>query len=58
MSVTDRGRPALIGLGVLILGFVIGVVLLAMDFVLIGILVACGAIPAALVAWMTAGDRV
>jgi hypothetical protein len=58
MSVTDRGRPALIGLGVLILGFVIGIVLLAMDFVLIGILVAAGAIPAALVAWMTAGDRV
>ncbi len=58
MSVTDRGRPALIGLGVLILGFVIGITLLAMDFVLIGILVACGAIPAALVAWMTAGDRV
>jgi hypothetical protein len=58
MSVTDRGRPALIGLGVLILGFVIGITLLAMDFVLIGILVAAGAIPAALVAWMTAGDRV
>ena len=38
--------------------FIIGIVLLAMDFVLIGILVACGAIPAALVAWMTAGDRV
>ena len=48
----------MIGLGVLILGFVIGIILLAMDFVLIGILVACGAIPAALVAWMTAGDRV
>jgi hypothetical protein len=58
MSVTDRGRPALIGLGVLILGFVIGITLLAMDFVLIGILVAAGEIPAALVAWMTAGDRV
>ena len=58
MSVTDRGRPALIGLAVLIIGFVIGIALLAMDFVLIGILVACGAIPAALVAWMTAGDRV
>ncbi|MGH2578850.1 MAG: hypothetical protein ACRDG9_14050 [Actinomycetota bacterium] len=58
MSVTDRGRPALIGLGVLILGFIIGITLLAMDFVLIGILVAAGAIPAALVAWMTAGDRV
>jgi hypothetical protein len=47
----------LIALGVLILGFVLGIVLLAMDFVLIGILVALGAIPAALVAWMTAGDR-
>ena len=58
MSTVDRGGPAMIGLGVLILGFIIGIVLLAMDFVLIGILVACGAIPAALVAWMTAGDRV
>ena len=58
MSTVDRGGPALIGLGVLILGFIIGIVLIAMDFVLIGILVACGAIPAALVAWMTAGDRV
>ena len=58
MSTTDRGRPMMIGLAVLILGFVIGIVLLAMDFVLIGILVACLAIPAALVAWMTAGDRV
>ena len=36
----------------------VGIVLLALDFVLLGILVACGAIPAALVAWMTAGDRV
>ena len=58
MSTVDRGGPAMIGLGVLILGFIIGIVLIALDFVLIGILVACGAIPAALVAWMTAGDRV
>ncbi|HZM19836.1 MAG TPA: hypothetical protein VFB87_10530 [Gaiellaceae bacterium] len=58
MSTTDRGGPMMIGLGVLIVGFIIGIVLLAMDFVLIGILVACLAIPAALVAWMTAGDRV
>ena len=58
MSVTDRGRPALIGLAVLIVGVAIGITLLAMDFVLIGILVACGAIPAALVAWVTAGDRI
>ena len=48
----------MIGLGVLIVGFIIGIVLLAMDFVLIGILVACLAIPAALVAGMPAGDRV
>ena len=58
MSVTDRGRPALICLAVLIIGVAIGITLLAMDFVLIGILVACGAIPAALVAWVTAGDRI
>ena len=58
MSVTDRGRPALVGLAVLIIGVAIGITLLAMDFVLIGILVACGAIPAALVAWVTAGDRI
>ena len=58
MNTTDRGRPMMIGLAVLIIGIAIGIVLLAMDFVLIGILVACGAIPAALVAWVTAGDRI
>jgi hypothetical protein len=58
MSTTDRGRPMMIGLAVLIIGVAIGIALLAMDFVLIGILVACGAIPAALVAWVTAGDRI
>jgi hypothetical protein len=58
MNTTDRGRPMMIGLAVLIIGVAIGIVLLAMDFVLIGILVACGAIPAALVAWVTAGDRI
>jgi hypothetical protein len=58
MSTTDRGRPMMIGLAVLIIGVAIGITLLAMDFVLIGILVACGAIPAALVAWVTAGDRI
>ena len=57
MRTTDRGSPMLLALGVLILGFVAGVILVAMDFVLIGILVAAGAIPAAFVAWMTAGDR-
>jgi hypothetical protein len=57
MSTVDRGRPALIGLAVLVIGFIVGVVLVAMDFVLIGILIAAGAIPAAFVAWITAGDR-
>jgi hypothetical protein len=57
MNTTDRGGPLLIALGVLVAGFIAGGILLAMDFVLIGILVAGGAIPAALVAWITAGDR-
>jgi hypothetical protein len=57
MRTTDRGSPMLLALGVLILGFVVGVVLVALGFVLIGILVAAGAIPAAFVAWITAGDR-
>lgn len=56
-STTSRGGPLLIGLGVLVAGFIIGVLLMAMDFVLIGILVACGAIPAAFVAWLTVADR-
>ena len=57
MSTVERGRPLLVALAVLVIGFIVGVVLVAMDFVLIGILVAAGAIPAALVAWITAGDR-
>jgi hypothetical protein len=57
MSTVDRGRPLLVGLAVLVIGFIVGVVLVAMDFVLIGILIAAGAIPAAFVAWITAGDR-
>ena len=57
MNTTDRGGPLLIALGVLVGGFIAGGILVAMDFVLIGILVAGGAIPAALVAWITAGDR-
>lgn len=57
MNTTDRGGPALLGCGTLILGFVVGVVLIALGFTLIGIIVACGAIPLALAVWMTAGDR-
>jgi hypothetical protein len=57
MSTVDRGRPGLIAAGVVVLGFVVGVVLIALDFVLIGILVATLAIPVAFVVWLTAGDR-
>ena len=57
MSTTDRGQPILLALGVLVGGFIAGGILVAMDFVLIGILVAGAAIPAAFVAWLTAGDR-
>ncbi|HEU6445407.1 MAG TPA: hypothetical protein VFL61_10155 [Gaiellaceae bacterium] len=57
MSTVERGRPLLVALAVLVIGFIVGVVLVAMDFVLIGILIAAGAIPAAFVAWITAGDR-
>jgi hypothetical protein len=35
----------------------LAVVLIAMDFVLIGILVGTLSIPLAFVAWLTAGDR-
>jgi hypothetical protein len=57
MNTTDRGQPILLALGVLVGGLVAGGILVAMDFVLIGILVGAGAIPAAFVAWLTAGDR-
>jgi hypothetical protein len=57
MNTTDRGQPLLLALGVLVGGLVAGGILVAMDFVLIGILVAGAAIPAAFVAWLTAGDR-
>lgn len=56
MSVS-RGGPALVGVGILVGGFVVGGILIGMDLVLIGILVACGAIPGALVGWVVAGDR-
>lgn len=57
MNTTDRGQPMLLALGVLVGGFIAGGILLALDFVLIGILVAGAAIPAAFVAWLTAADR-
>jgi hypothetical protein len=57
MSTVDRGRPALIGLGVVVAGFIAAVVLIAMDIVLIGVLVGALSIPLGFVAWLTAGDR-
>jgi hypothetical protein len=57
MNTTDRGGPLLVALGILVAGFIAGVLLVALGFVLIGILVACGAIPAAFVAWLTVADR-
>jgi hypothetical protein len=57
MSTVDRGRPGLIAAGIVVLGFLLAVVLIAMDFVLIGILVGTLSIPLAFVAWLTAGDR-
>jgi hypothetical protein len=52
-----QDRPVLFAFVVLIACFVAGAILLALDFVLIGIIVALVGIPAAFVAWMTAGER-
>jgi hypothetical protein len=49
--------PLLISLGTLILGFVVGVALIGTGHVFIGIMLACAAIPIALVAWIKAGER-
>lgn len=57
MSTIDRGHPLLIAAGIVLLGFIAAVVLIAMDIVLIGILVGALSIPVGFVAWLTAGDR-
>ena len=49
--------PLLVGLGVMAAGVVAGAVLLALDFALIGIVIALAAIPLGLVAWVVANDR-
>jgi hypothetical protein len=49
--------PFLVGLGVIVAGVVVGAVLLALDFALIGIVIALAAIPVGLVAWVVANDR-
>lgn len=57
MNTTERGHPLLIAAGIVLLGFIAAVVLIAMDIVLIGILVGALSIPLGFVAWLTAGDR-
>jgi hypothetical protein len=49
--------PILIAVGVLIAGFIAGVILIALDFDLIGFVVALACIPFALAAWVMANDR-
>jgi hypothetical protein len=49
--------PFLAAIGTVIVGFIVGVILIATDHVLIGIVVALAAIPGGLVAWMAVGDR-
>ena len=47
---------ALKSLGILVGGFVAGIILIALDHVFIGIIVAGAAIPVALAAWIVADD--
>jgi hypothetical protein len=50
--------PWVVGLGALVGCVVAGAILIALDFDLLGIVVALAAIPIALVAWVMANDRV
>jgi hypothetical protein len=50
--------PTLKAIGILIVGFVAGVILYSADHWIIGIIVMMSAVPVALVAWITANDRV
>jgi hypothetical protein len=49
--------PFLVAIGVVVAGLLAGVILLALDFALIGIVVALAAVPVGLVAWVVANDR-
>jgi len=49
--------PFLFAIGVLIAGFIAGVILIALDFDLIGFVVVLASIPVGLVAWIAANDR-
>jgi hypothetical protein len=48
---------ALIAVGTIVGCIIAGAILLALGFTLIGIIVAVAGVPIALVAWITAGDR-
>ena len=49
--------PVLAGLGALAIGVIAGAILIALDFTILGVAIALGAVPAALVAWVVANDR-
>lgn len=49
--------PALIAVGTLVVGFIVGALLIAIDHVFIGVIVGLSAVPLAFVAWIMAGDR-
>ena len=49
--------PWVVGIGAFVGVLVAGAILLALDFELIGIVVALAAVPLALVAWVMANDR-
>jgi hypothetical protein len=49
-------RPTLLALGVLILGFVVGAVVLALGHAIFAILLGAAAVPIALVVWVVAAD--
>jgi hypothetical protein len=50
--------PILVAVGVLIAGFLAGVLLILLNFDLIGFVVMLASIPFGLVAWVVANDRI
>ncbi len=50
--------PTLAALGVLVGGFVAGVILYSVDHWVIGIIVMLAAVPVALVTWVTMNERI
>lgn len=49
--------PFLVAVGVVVAGVIAGVVLIALDFDIIGFSVALASVPVGLVAWVVANDR-